>query len=150
MTNPQHALKYQILLFQYPTSQPFLVTSSILRRALWELADLFQCYGHEDGTLRRTTIVGHSLGGIVAKMACQTSKSCLLWRECLKDGREMDTLPPAIEELGLSRRETKLLKELLIFDAVPFIHRVVFIASPHNGVQLARYKTGFLFEIDCK
>jgi pimeloyl-ACP methyl ester carboxylesterase len=114
--------KYQIWLYRYPTGQGFLQTAAVLRNELQ--AALAQCDPQRrDAALRRTVLVGHSMGGLIAKLQVTHSDN-LVWKRLAN--RPLD-------EIVTTETTRGLLAETCYFEPSPDVSRVIFIASPHAG-----------------
>ena len=72
-------------------------------------------------------IVGHSQGGLLARLAVVASGDAF-WRHVSE--RPFD-------EVELAPDSRALLQRSLFFEPLPFVRRVIFIATPHGGSQLA-------------
>jgi len=123
--------RYQFWVFAYPTGV------TIIRSALWlreALGRAEAAYG-SDPAFHRMVIVGHSLGGILAHTAVSDS------------GREVwdGALNVSPEGLRASPATRTALDQLLFFRPLPYVRRVVFIATPHRGSRLARGVVGRFF-----
>ena len=125
--------RYQIWAFRYPTGEPFLKSAATLRR---QLAIAFSqrpyCGGrpgpsNDTEPFERAVIVGHSMGGLIAKMQI-TDSGDRLWRS-------VANVP--LEQLRGPRESIKRLSDSFFFQANPQIGRVVYIATPHGGSPLA-------------
>jgi pimeloyl-ACP methyl ester carboxylesterase len=124
--NPVFRERYQIWSFLYGSGNPLLFTAADLRRVLKSEVERLDSRG-TNVNLRQMVIIGHSQGGLLAKCtAIDTGDR--LWR--LVSNREITSL-----ELPASEREA--LRELVFFESLPFIKRVIFIATPHRGSCLS-------------
>jgi pimeloyl-ACP methyl ester carboxylesterase len=119
--------RYQFWTFGYSTGDPILYSAALLRRDLdevrWKLDP-----ARSDAAFDRIVLVGHSMGGLLAKMMAQDSGT-RLWR--LISDRPVDELAGDPDDLGLFRRA-------LIFKPRPEVRRVIFIATPHRGSRVDR------------
>ncbi|WP_145094994.1 esterase/lipase family protein [Rosistilla carotiformis] len=121
----QLAHRYQIWVFRYPTGDEFLASTAMLRQ---QLAAAFACHSNDAVEIgqrpaQRAVIVGHSLGGLVAKLQV-TDSGDRLWRS-------IANVP--LEQLRASPEEIAKLRRSFFFRADPNIGRVVYIATPHQG-----------------
>jgi pimeloyl-ACP methyl ester carboxylesterase len=119
---PEFAERYQIWLFRYPTGQGFLQSAAALRRELRAAADALDPE-RRDEALRRMVLVGHSMGGLIAKLQV-THADELVWSRLANR---------PLEEIVATEEARTLLAETCYFDPSPDVARVIFIASPHAG-----------------
>ena len=68
--------RYQFWLFMYPTGIPFPASAAHLRQALDDLREVVDP-GRADSALDRMVVVGHSMGGLIAKMMVLDSGDAL-------------------------------------------------------------------------
>src|SRR3954454_2908101 len=73
-------------------------------------------------------LIGHSMGGLLAKMMAQDSRS-YLW--------ELRSPQPFEKLVGLPE-DRDLLRQLVFFKSQPEVRRLIFIATPHRGSRLDR------------
>ena len=126
--DPRFWEHYELWLFIYNTGNPIAYSGMLLRDALTKaVADLDP--GGKDPGLKQMVVIGHSQGGLLTKMTA-IDTGTHLWPF---------TVPP--EELTVSPETRELVTHALIFKPLPFVKRVVFIATPHGGSYQA---LGFL------
>ncbi|UUO05646.1 alpha/beta fold hydrolase [Blastopirellula sp. J2-11] len=124
---PELHKRYEIWAFQYPTDEPFLESAAVLRR---QLDCAVQC-SDSDGTdpaLDNMVVVGHSMGGLIAKLLAANSGNTL-WQHA--------AFVP-IEEVVAPKKERLRLQQSFFFSATPYVKEVVYIATPHQGSSWAR------------
>jgi pimeloyl-ACP methyl ester carboxylesterase len=119
--------RYQFWTFGYSTGDPIPRSAVLLRRDLDEARQRFDP-GKSDPAFDRMVIVGHSMGGLLAKMMVVDSRD-RLWR--VVSDRPFDELVSEPDDRDLFRRA-------LFFEPRPEVRRVVFIATPHRGSRLDR------------
>lgn len=120
-TDPEFRERYQFWTFFYGSGNPLIKSISEFRSALEEKVQELDPAG-TNSNLRQMVIIGHSQGGLLTK-ATVTSTGDRLLRIALGQ----DSRPAAAE-----------LEKLAILSPLPFVRRVVFIATPHRGSYLAR------------
>src|SRR5262249_54359598 len=118
--DPQFWEHYEIWLFMYNTGNPIAYSAMLLRDALTKAVADLDPEGKNPG-LKQMVVIGHSQGGLLTKMTV-IDTGMRLWPF---------TVPP--EELGVSAETRDLLVRALIFKPLPFVRRVIFIATPHGG-----------------
>jgi pimeloyl-ACP methyl ester carboxylesterase len=111
---------YEIWLFIYNTGNPIAYSGMLLRDALTKAVAQLDPYGKDPG-LQQMVVIGHSQGGLLTKMTV-IDTGTHLWPF---------SVPP--EELMISDETRNLITHALIFKPLPFVKRVVFIATPHGG-----------------
>jgi pimeloyl-ACP methyl ester carboxylesterase len=125
--------RYQFWLFQYNTGQPILYSAMLLRRALHNIVKEVDPNG-EDPALQRMVVIGHSQGGLLAKLLAIRSGN-RFWEN-------MSSLP--FDQVKMKPEARELLREATFFEPVPTVERVVFIATPHRGSYQA---TGWVLNL---
>jgi pimeloyl-ACP methyl ester carboxylesterase len=125
--DPALADRYQYWTFGYSTGDPIPYSAALLRGALqemrWELDP-----GGTDAAFDQIVLVGHSMGGLLAKMLVLDSGT-RLWR-LISDH--------PIDELAGEPGDRDLFRRALIFEPQPEVRRVIFIATPHRGSHVDR------------
>ena len=116
---------YQIWTFGYASGQPILYSASLLRRALLQARAQYDPE-RTDRAFDGMVLVGYSMGGILAKAMALDSQS-VLWDQISDQ--------PVGKLLGPARARDALVQSFF-FKAVPEVHRIIFIATPHRGSRV--------------
>jgi pimeloyl-ACP methyl ester carboxylesterase len=119
--------RYQFWTFGYSTGDPLPFSATLLRHNLDEARRKFDA-DHSDAAYDRMVLVGHSMGGLLAKMMVQDSGT-RLW-QLLSDR--------PVEDLAGDPADRELFRNALIFKPRPEVRRVIFIATPHRGSRVDR------------
>ncbi len=117
---------FQVWQVYYPTNVPILLTLARIRRAVQQTLAHFDPEGKMAAT-RGMVLVGHSMGGVLARLLVSTADQNLLStvkNEFVPEGTQVDL---ADERVDL----------LLRFAPMPEVQRAVFIAAPHRGTPFA-------------
>jgi pimeloyl-ACP methyl ester carboxylesterase len=126
--DPRFWENYEIWLFMYNTGNPVAYSAMLLRDALSKIVKELDPEGKDPG-LKQMVVMGHSQGGLLTKMTVIDSGTSL-WPF---------NVPP--EKLDVSSDTLELVTRGLLIKPLPFVRRVVFIATPHRGSYQA---LGFL------
>jgi pimeloyl-ACP methyl ester carboxylesterase len=113
---------FEMWFFTYDTGNPVAYSSRALRRRLRRTVQRLDP-NHQDGCLRQMVIVGHSQGGLLTKMTAIDSGD-RLWRAVYGE---------PFTEVDLPSKDRRLVEEMMFMKPLPFVHRLVFIATPHGG-----------------
>ena len=123
--------RYQFLLYMYPTGVPVTIAGAGLRETLNTAREMYDPQG-SDPAFDRMVLLGHSMGGLLShEMAVDSGDK--FW-QLYSDRRFQDV-----------RGEPEVLAELqsyLFFKPLPYVRRVVFLATPHRGSDLSRNVIG--------
>ena len=120
--DPEIADKCQFWTYRYPTGETYLKAAADLRTALIDARVTFDPTG-SDAAYDQMVLVGHSMGGLVAKLQVTHSEQ-KLWQAVSK-------VP--IKDLNISATDRAELQRIVLFEPLPFVNQVVFIATPHRG-----------------
>jgi pimeloyl-ACP methyl ester carboxylesterase len=126
--DPRFWANYEIWLFIYNTGNPVAYSASLLRDALIKVVADLDPEGKDPG-LKQMIVMGHSQGGLLTKMTV-IDTGMGLWPF---------SVPP--DQLDVSAETRELLARGLILKPLPFVKRVIFVATPHRGSYQA---LGFL------
>jgi len=120
--------RYEFWFFLYSTGNPIPYSAMLLRDSLQKAVDQVDPQG-TDTALRDMVVIGHSQGGLLTKMTAIHSGD-EFWNG-------FSNRP--LEELRVSDETRNLLRRALFVEPLPFVHRVVFISTPHRGSFVAGY-----------
>ena len=116
---------FQVYGFYYPTGLPPMYPAAGLRQGLEELHRELLSRGAADNA-DRIVLVGHSLGGLITSFQI---------RDFRGSSDELFTTP--IKDLPISDSSRKAMHTMLEKAPPYFVKRVVFVATPHRGSELA-------------
>lgn len=129
--DPELRAHYQFWLYVYNTVNPFVLSAAQFRRSLAAARDAVDP-GHTDPACDQMVLIGHSMGGLMSRQAI-TDSGDALWRlNCSRP----------IESLEAPAEDRELIARVFFFRPLPFVRRVVFIATPHRGTRLANHPLG--------
>jgi hypothetical protein len=132
-TWPTFHRRFEPWVFHYPTGGAFMTSSAVLRRELRAAVRQLDPDG-QDAALQNLVLVGHSMGGLHAKLQVVDSGNAI-WEAIARVPFEQMTIPPEHREF---------VRNAFFFEPSPFIKRVVFVATPHDGSGLASRGVGQL------
>jgi pimeloyl-ACP methyl ester carboxylesterase len=112
----------QFWFFTYSSSLPVIVSAGGLRDTLTAKVAALDPQGR-DPALRQMVLIGHSQGGLLAKLSVVDAGD-RLW-SAISDKRP--------EELGIDAALVRRLRAIFFPAPLPMVTRVVYIAAPHRG-----------------
>lgn len=118
--------KYQVWGFSYATGSPFVTSAYRLRHQLLEALSIIEPH-FRDPALGQMVLIGHSMGGLVAKLQVAESGNAI-WNS-------ISRVP--FDSIQASEEVKQQLSQRLFFAPQPHISRVIYIATPHAGSSLA-------------
>jgi pimeloyl-ACP methyl ester carboxylesterase len=128
--------RYQIWHVVYQTNAPLLVARHRVQDYLddaWRLLDP----DGDDPARRGIVLVGHSMGGVVARLLCVDSEH-VLWDASF-------SVPPS--QLSGRPDDVAGTREVFLFDHYPGVSRAIFMAAPHRGSPTADAWTGRMMRL---
>jgi pimeloyl-ACP methyl ester carboxylesterase len=118
--DPEIRRRYQFWFFSYPSGYPYPYSAELLRRELDGINAAFPNH-------QRMVVVGHSMGGLIARLLV-TDSGDKIWRAFF--GKS----PAETHFAGPSR---DVLESTIIFKPRPEVSRVIFLSTPHRGSEIA-------------
>ena len=128
LADPDLRRRYQPAVFIYPPKLPIPASAARLRELLKRSRDRLDP-GHQNAGFDRMVLVGHSMGGLLARMQVIDS-GMDFWNAFF-------TVPPKKIAGQVDAKTQRMMRDSLIFQREPDVKRVVFISTPHRGSVLA-------------
>jgi pimeloyl-ACP methyl ester carboxylesterase len=125
--------RFQFWLFMYNTGNPIPLSALQLRTALKAATSKLDP-DRRDPALQNMVLIGHSQGGLLAKMLVINSGS--------KMYDAFSSKP--IDQLVLTNENRETLRQALFVTPLPDVTRVIFIATPHRGSYVAGHSLAHL------
>ncbi len=119
--------RYQYWYYIYNSGQALSLSANRLREELGRKVKELDP-GGADAALKQMVVVGHSQGGLLAKLLV-TETGERLWRAVSTNDLGSSAVPAELRGLWQSN---------FVFTPVPWVSRVVFIATPHRGSYRAK------------
>jgi pimeloyl-ACP methyl ester carboxylesterase len=133
MSDPWIASRYQFWFFLYNTGNPVAYSAMHLRDDLQAVVRDVDPEGN-DSALRNMVLIGHSQGGLLVKMTVVDSGT-----------RFWDAVAnKPFDQVMLLGSDRDLLHHALFVEPLPFVKRVIFVATPHHGSFVAENWMGNL------
>jgi pimeloyl-ACP methyl ester carboxylesterase len=127
--DPEIMRRYEIWLFLYNSGNPIGYSAGVLAETLTRVVAELDPSG-TDAALRNMVITGHSQGGLLTKLMVVDSGT-VFWDQIARR---------PIDEVQLDESSRALLQQSLFFEPLPFVTRVVFMATPHRGSFLSDFR----------
>lgn len=126
--DPDLRRRYQPAVFVYPPKLSVPASAARLRKGLKRARDTFDPR-HQDAGFGRMVLVGHSMGGLLARMQTMDSGTDF-WNAFF-------TVSPKKFAGEVDAKTQRMMREALFFQREPDVKLVVFISTPHRGSVLA-------------
>ena len=126
--DPEIRKNYQFWFYSYPSGYPYPYSASLLRQDLDSIEKRYKLS-------KPMVVIGHSMGGCISRLLITDTDGDVLWKKVFNKSPNQVTL---------SAENRKLFEQALIFKHRREIGRVIFIASPLKGSDLANNWIGRL------
>jgi pimeloyl-ACP methyl ester carboxylesterase len=113
----------QLWFFIYNSGNPVPYSANKLRECLTAKVKELDPTG-SDPALQQMVVIGHSQGGLLTKLTATDTGDKLLHMT-------------GLDQASLTDKEREWLRRYTVYEALPFVKRVVFISTPHRGSYLA-------------
>jgi pimeloyl-ACP methyl ester carboxylesterase len=115
---------FQFWYFTYDTGNPILFTADSLRLLLTEAVARLDPNG-TDPALHDMVVIGHSQGGLLTKTTA------------IDSGEKFYPFKTPFAQLKMSDDTRTYFSRVLFLKPLPFVKRVIFVATPHRGSYVA-------------
>lgn len=122
MNNKKIRENYQVWFFAYPTGFPVLISAQKLRSSLKKAQELYDPK-LTNPNFSKMVIIGHSMGGLLTRSMAQDTNNDI----------EKILFTKPIKDLDVKPETKKMLTDSIVFKALPFVDRVIFMSTPHRG-----------------
>jgi pimeloyl-ACP methyl ester carboxylesterase len=122
--DPEIRQRYEFWTFGYPTGAPIPYLAEKLRNSIENMRSFRARNGATDEGF---VLVGHSMGGLLSKAATQRGDQA--------DWDKLFKVP--IEQLDVTEKDREILRNLVYYEPVAGIEKVVLCSVPHRGSKLA-------------
>jgi pimeloyl-ACP methyl ester carboxylesterase len=126
LADPRIHQDFHFWFYDYDSGNPITYSAYKLRKALTEIVTFLDPDG-TDECLRNVVVIGHSQGGLLAKLMVIDSGD-RFWQNLSKK---------PFDEVKMSPEQRQLFSDAMFVKPLPFVDRVVFIATPQHGSYLA-------------
>src|SRR5208337_1741741 len=121
-SDPEIRQRCQFWFFIYNSGNPMPYSALKLRECLAEKVRQLDPDG-TDSALQQMVVIGHSQGGLLAKLTA-TDTGDRLWQAMgIK----------SLEDPKLTEKQRELIQRYTVFEPLPFVKQVIFISTPHRG-----------------
>lgn len=128
LADPALRRRYQPVCFVYPSGLPIPTSAARLRELLKSSREKLDP-NHQNTGFDRMALVGHSMGGLLARMQVIDSGKDF-WRSFF-------AVTPEKLAGEVDAKTQRMMRNALFFDHLPNVKTVVFISTPHQGSELA-------------
>ena len=126
-SDPTLRNRYQFWFYQYSSNLMLAASAATLRDTLTETVERLDPNGL-DPALRQMIVIGHSQGGLLTHMTAVATGD-RLWRSVSDQPLDAFEVEPEVK---------RMISHAMFFEPLPFVKRVIFIATPHRGSFLTK------------
>ena len=123
--------RYQFWFYSFSSGMPILATAGNLRQILLAAREELGTTPEALANFDKMVLIGHSMGGLVSRTLLQDDPHYMV--ETVTQ-RSWDEITASLSEDELDAVET-----FAVLPPLPFVNRVVFMAVPHRGSEMAKW-----------
>ena len=129
--DPEIRKHCQFWFFTYSSGNPILYSASMLRQSLLNARAELATTPEAQAAFDRMVIIGHSMGGLLSKTLLQDPGDQLIRKAAKRPWKEIESM--------FTPEQKALVEKIALYKSLPFVRRVLFLAVPHRGANMARY-----------
>ena len=123
--------RYQFWFYSFSSGVPVMATAGDLRKVLLAAREELGTTPEALENFDKMVLIGHSMGGLVSRTLLQRDPHFIVEQVTHRDWDEITSL--------LTEEELDVVEEYAVIPALPFVNRVVFMAVPHRGSEMAQW-----------
>ncbi len=129
--DPEIRKHCQFWFFTYSSGNPILYSASMLRQSLLNARAELATTPEAQAAFDRMVIIGHSMGGLLSKTLLQDPGDQLIRKAAKRPWKEIESM--------FTPEQRTLIEKIALYKSLPSVRRVLFLAVPHRGANMARY-----------
>ncbi len=123
--------RFQFWFYSFSSGMPILATAGNLRQVLFAAREELGTTPEALENFDKMVLIGHSMGGLVSRTLLQDDPHYMLETVTQRSWDEITA--------SLSEEELDAVKTFAVLPPLPFVNRVVFMAVPHRGSDMAKW-----------
>ena len=123
--------RYQFWFYSFSSGMPVMATAYNLRKVLLAAKEELGTTPEAIENFNKMVLIGHSMGGLVSRTLLQDNPHYIVEQVTHRAWDEISS--------ELTPEELNLVEEFAVFPPLPFVQRVVFMAVPHRGSEMAKW-----------
>ncbi len=123
--------RYQFWFYSFSSGVPVMATAGDLRRVLLAAREELGTTPEARENFDKMVLIGHSMGGLVSRTLLQGDPHFIVEQVTHRTWDEITS--------ELTAEELAVVEEYAVIPALPFVNRVVFMAVPHRGSEMAQW-----------
>lgn len=138
MADPEIRARYQFWYFNYPTGVAWTLTAAAYRKALQEVRQKLDPQ-KQNKNWDRMVVVGHSMGGLITRYSQSLEPWLLVKDNEITKGKWGEYANARYVDEPIPVKSLDAFREVFFFRPVQ-AGMVVYMATPHRGAPLAKYR----------
>ena len=123
--------RYQFWFYSFSSGMPILATAGNLRQILLAAREELGTTPEARENFDKMVLIGHSMGGLVSRTLLQGDPHYMVETVTQRTWDEITS--------SLSEDELEVVETFAVLPPLPFVNRVVFMAVPHRGSEMAKW-----------